>query len=209
MGSTEIAANAAGQPELAPDSVGASEVIDASLGELDLATNSVDSAEITSNAVGTAELDEIPSVRARRTGVQSIPFNAPTAIQLTSETHDTTGLHSNVTNNSRLIAPTDGIYVMTANIFWFGGSNGERSLSLRLNGEVGAKFIASTNIDAANSGSFPFMNISTVYDLNSGDFVEAVVQQNDGSSNPIDLGSSSGGPETSPEATMSWLGPSS
>ena len=104
-----------------------------------------------------------------------IPNGTFAAIQLTSETWDTAGLHSS-TNNTRLTAPIDGIYMLTANVFWAGNSTGERDLGIQINGNKFVGFVA----DAAADVSETPLSLSTVYLMNAGDFAEARVEQTSG-----------------------------
>ncbi len=177
------------------------DVLNESLSGTDVQAGSLTGGNLATGTVEPSNLATIPSVRARRTAVQSIPNGVFTPIQLTSETWDHLAMHSNA-NNTRLVAPIDGIYLMTAGVFWTETSVGERDLGLRLNG--GSKFVGFTANSATDISNAP-LTISTVYLLNAGEFVEAVVEQTSGGA--LNLGVSTGGPETSPEVSMTWLGP--
>ncbi len=174
------------------------------LSNLQLGNDTVGGTQITDGSVGPGELAQIPSVRARRTTAQSIANSTLTTVALTTETWDHGGLHSNSINNSRLTAPIDGVYLITANVFWDPSSAGERMLGIRLNGTT---FIGLTADSAADTAVFVDdpLTVSTAYLMNSGDFVQAMVQQNSGAS--LSVGASSGGAQTSPEVSMTWLGP--
>lgn len=172
-----------------------------SLGGDDVFNGSLTGADLAPGTVAPTNLAIIPSARVRRTATQSIPSGTLAAIQLTSETWDTAGLHSNATNNTRLTAPIDGIYMLTANVFWAGNSTGERDLAIEINGN---KAIGLTADSAAAVSETP-QALSTVYLMNAGDFAEARVEQTSGGA--LNLGVASGGAETSPEVSMTWLGP--
>jgi hypothetical protein len=171
-----------------------------SLTGADVFNGSLTGADLAGATVAPANLAIIPSARVRRTATQSIPNGNFASIQLTSETWDTAGLHSG-TNNTRLTAPIDGIYMLTANVFWAGNSNGERDLGIEINGSKFVGFVADSAADTSESPEA----LSTVYLMNAGDFAEARVEQTSGGA--LNLGVSSGGAETSPEVSMTWLGP--
>jgi len=225
----QIAANAVGSPEvldqslttddLGPNSVASSEVFDTSLTVDDLGTASVGSSEainnsLTSDDIGTdaiqsselapgAVLTEnvgpIPTARVRRTTGVNVNSGALTAISFTSETWDVGGLHSGTDNF--LNAPIDGIYLITAHVLFNSGGGGLRELAIDVNNTKG---IADVQDDAHTSAS-DFFSLATVYSLNAGDDVRMKVQQSTGA--PLGIIASSGGPETSPELSMTWLGP--
>jgi len=157
-------------------------------------------ADLGAATVAPSNLAVIPSARVRRTTSQSIPNGTFTAIQLTSETWDHLGLHSNV-NNTRLTAPIDGVYLITASVFWAPSSTGRRDLGIAVNGN----FVAFVAQPATSAVSEVPLSVTTVYLLEAGDFAEAKVEQTSGGALNLDAGS--GGSETSPEVSMTWLGP--
>ncbi len=171
-----------------------------SLSGEDVFNGSITGADLGAATVAPSNLAQIPSARVRRTSTQSIPNGTFTAIQLTSETWDHQGLHSSV-NNSRLTAPIDGVYLITANVFWAGNSTGGRDLGISINGN----FVAFDARPATSAISEAPLSVSTVYLMSAGDFAEAKVEQTSGGALNLDVGS--GGSETSPEVSMTWLGP--
>ena len=166
----------------------------------DVFNGSITGADLGAGAVGASNLAQIPSARVRRTANQSIPNGAFTAIQLTSETYDHQGLHSSV-NNSRLTAPIDGVYLITANAFWAPSSTGRRDLGITVDGN----FVAFVAQPATTAVSEVPLSVTTVYLMSAGDFAEAKVEQTSGSA--LNLEVAGGGSETSPEVSMTWLGP--
>lgn len=54
------------------------------------------------------------AVKAVRTTTQSIPHATETVVNWDGEGYDYGSFHSNVTNNSRLVIPEDGIYLLNA-----------------------------------------------------------------------------------------------
>jgi hypothetical protein len=186
-------------PLIATGAVGTNQVLNDSLTANDLAANSVGNSEIVNGSIDSTELATVPSVRVRRTATQTIANNTPTDISFTSETWDTANFHS--TNDTRLFAPVDGIYLITAEVLFSGGSTGLRELQVVRNNTLP---IAVDDRDVQSSAS-DFLNVTTAYRLAAGDDIRVRVLQNSGGS--ITIFNSSGGAETSPELSMTLLGP--
>jgi len=128
----------------------------------------------------------------------TITANHNTVVMLTfnSERYDTDGIHSTVTNTSRLTCQTAGKYVITGHVRWPNNSSGIRELDIVLNGATDIAEDARGAIGAVMGHS-----ISTVYDLAVGDYVELAAYQNSGSNLVIDSGNS-----YSPEFAMQRIG---
>jgi hypothetical protein len=166
----------------------------------DVENGSLTGADLADESVQPIELIGFPSARVRRTAAQSIPDGSFTSIQMTQETWDNFSMHSNVTSNTRLTAPIDGIYLLTASVFWSHNTTGERFLGITVNNS----FVGFVGQDAAGTFEAP-QAITTVYLMQAGEFAEARVEQTSGGA--LNLGVSSGGSETSPEFSMTWLAP--
>ena len=122
-----------------------------------------------------------PAVRAYHNAAQSLTNNAFTTLAFNSTRFDqgtATAQHDNSTNNSRLTCRHTGIYQITGQVEFASNSTGQRAIALHLNG--------STYIDqveqGAVSGDVTIMNITTLYSLTSGDYVELQAFQNRGGS---------------------------
>jgi hypothetical protein len=187
-------------PQIAADAVTSAEVFNSSLTANDLAPNSAGNSEIVDGSIDSTELATVPSVRVRRTANQTIASGGLIDVPMTSETWDTAGLHA--TNDSRLFAPVDGIYLITGSVIFQGGTGGFRELGLFVNN---TKAIADDQDDVRSSG-IDIHDVATAYRLNAGDDVRMKVQQN-ASSGTVNVIASSGGAETSPELSMTLLGP--
>lgn len=99
-----------------------------------------------------------------------------TAIALTFDTerYDTASIHSS--NSSQLVAPRAGVYQIAGNVRWDGSTTGKRDLYIRLNGgDAIAYTILTPTVDNAMA-----QNVSTIYYLVAGDYVELYVYQNSG-----------------------------
>lgn len=176
---------------IAPGTITGQNILDGSVGSADLGAGSVLPANVAT----------IPTARVRRTAGQTIPDSSTTAIAFTTETWKTVaGMHSNTVNNSRLTAPIDGVYLITASVLWQGSNVGTRSMFLEVDG---TKAVAGQGETPPDSNQFT-QSVTTAYDLSAGDFVQVDVNQNRGSNLSIDTVT---GNELSPEFSMTWLGP--
>ncbi len=133
------------------------------------------------------------------TGEQVIPDGAATAVTWSDESFDTAGAHSTTTNTSRLTAPAAGVYVITGNLHWQGTTGGERRAIVRLNGTT-VIAIVRTAQDAANE---QFQSVTTIWNMQAGDYVELVAFQDAG------LGGTSiaTGSASTSNFGMTWTGP--
>lgn len=133
-------------------------------------------------------------VRAYRTTAQSVPDVTLTALTWNLESYDTDGFHDNATNPSRLTVPAGlgGLYDIRA-ACWFATAAyaGSLSVFLRVNGATPYIAVAGRNHDTNNQGVTE--QVSAVYRLAAGDYVEAMVQASNtfgGSHNINGLGAS-------------------
>jgi hypothetical protein len=89
-------------------------------------------------------------------------------------------MHSTSSNTGRLTAPSGGAgkYLIELNVAWASNATGVRVLKLIYNGVTG---IGSTTVAPGTTGEWT-QSVSTVWSLNAGDYVTAVVYQNSGGS---------------------------
>jgi hypothetical protein len=110
---------------------------------------------------------------------QAITNATFTALVYQTETFDTDGYHSTVSNTSRITIPAGkaGYYNITAGVFWPSNSSGVRQIQLEINGTtaIGRTVVVGT----ANGVESELY--TTVYYLNVGDYVQSLVYQNSGS----------------------------
>lgn len=124
-----------------------------------------------------AALQIRPSVRAYNTGGLTMANNTLTLIPLQAEStgmKTVTSMHSNVTNNSRLIASVNGIYQVSACLTYAAGATGRRVLQLRKNAAgVGG---GGTQLHSANIGPGPSsgttVTLTDDVSLNANDYLE-------------------------------------
>jgi hypothetical protein len=161
-------------------------------------TGSYPNPSLAPGAVTTTNFGAIPAARVTRTASQSIPNNVGTTLAFDSERYDTTAMHDNATNNSRLTAPVTGIYNVTLQIAWLFNAGGIRFLDLARNGTTE---IAEDQESPSDGG---YQEVTTQVGLEAGEFVVAQVQQNSGG--PLDIFKTTPH-EYSPEFSMTWLAP--
>jgi hypothetical protein len=152
---------------------------------------------VANGAVGTGQLSgSIPAAGVRLTGNQSSLNNVATTLSFDTERYDTANLHSNTTNNSRLTAPVDGIYAVSALVSWAADDlDGQRLLEIEKNGTV---LIASANqMPVTVNGASTTQSLTKFIALAAGDYVEAMAFQNSGSTLNV-LG---------PEFELTWVAP--
>lgn len=119
--------------------------------------------------------------RAYNNTTQSIPNSTVTALTLNSEEFDTDGIHSTVSNTSRMTIPS-GLagkwYFHAMTDIASGGSAGVRAIWFYKNG-ASLRGTASL-MPSTNSNVKP--HTSCIVDLAVGDYIEAVVFQSSGGS---------------------------
>ena len=191
LSGADIGSNSLFSSDIATDAVGSSEV----------APSAVGSSEVANGSLGTAEFaSSIPSARVTRSFNQGIPNDDEVVLNFNSERYDTAGMHSNSANLSRLTAPVDGIYLVTAQVQWDVNGFGQRTLGLERNGVVA--LARDRRVPGTDPVDAPAVTLTTVARLEAGDFVEAEVFQNSGGNlSVLRIG------EESPEFTMTWLAP--
>lgn len=206
----DIASHAVGVSELDPDAFVSADIRDIGFG-FEIPQNAIQGFEISNGTVSAADLaSTLPAVRASHGTLQGIPDGGlPTKLQFDSEVYDTRSLHAvSGANNSRLVAPTDGVYVITAGVEWQddGDRDGWRSLFIHRNGlpaHLASSIMAPApaSVTVANSAD-THQVVTTQARLNAGDYVELFAFQNSGSAKNI-LGDSS----RDPEFSMAWVAP--
>ena len=119
-----------------------------------------------------------PTCACRQTVAQSIPNSATTAVTLDTEDFDNDGMHSTVTNTSRITAQTAGRYQLGGGVGFSGNSTGIRSAQWMLNGSLMAAGTAQMSAASTVVTDAPARTISTF--MNVGDYVEIGAQQTSG-----------------------------
>lgn len=118
---------------------------------------------------------------------QAVNVNTATTYTLTwdSERHDPYGMHSLVTEPTRITVPSPGFYLVGVSVKWSHDANGSRTLLLLRNGTAGLGF--ATNLPFATSATRVFQTLNVVTWLDEGDYVQAQVVQSSGSTLSLDV----------------------
>jgi hypothetical protein len=117
-------------------------------------------------------------VALTRTAGQSINDSTDTPIIWDVQTVITdTGMHSLVSNPTRVIIPEDGIYLAVGRINWAGSAVGDRAALITLN--AGATVVAQTRIAAGAAGAKTIEVVMTKY-LEENDYIELNAFQSSG-----------------------------
>lgn len=161
----------------------------------------------TALALAAASAGAAPAARATSTSAQSVPGDfTGTTIALDSEAaseggFDTADLHDEVVNNSRLTAPVDGTYLVSAEVGWQISGAGLRQITIV--GPTLAQPQIATDRDEPVSGSNDMIqSVSAVTRLEAGDYIELLVNQNSGIAR-----NSLADSNEYPFLSMVWLGP--
>jgi hypothetical protein len=116
-----------------------------------------------------------PACRVTRTAAQSIADATTTAVAFTTERFDNDGMHDNSTNNSRITFISAGIYVVGFHGLLAGGNDYIRCFAmLRVNGAT--EIARGPQVSTATSVQ-PQIMANTIHSFNAGDYVEALVFQ--------------------------------
>lgn len=197
IGPKDIAKNAVRAKHIKKRQVRTKHIQDRAVTNPKLATGAVNASTVQNGSLGTGEFaSSIPTARVTRSGAQSIEDSVETFIEFDSERYDTAAMHDNNTNNTRLTAPVDGIYVVTAQISWPFDPDGYRQLAVVKNGTTTVGFAGAEPIDGFG------LQVTTQVQLEAGEFVGAQVFQDSGGFLSVTKSD-----EWSPELAMTWLAP--
>ena len=102
-----------------------------------------------------------------------------TPVSFNNEDFDTSGFHDNVTNNDRVTIPTglSGKYLVTSKVDFSANATGQRVLYHFINGVLVNLAISPVN-SSTNGSSF---ELSGVYNLSAGNFIQMQIYQDSGS----------------------------
>lgn len=118
-----------------------------------------------------------PRCQAYNNANISIPNDDGQVVDLNDENYDsTTTMHSNVTLNSRVVIPVDGIYICTFLCAFASNATGDRSAWIRKNG---FEYMAMNQKMAVN-GAETSLSVTVQDFLEAGEFIEAIAQQDSG-----------------------------
>lgn len=177
-----IRAGAVTTGKIANGAVTSVKIADGAVTTAKMADGSVSTAKIANGAVTTAKFGAIPTVKVVRCCLlDEIPGDGtPTVLAFGAESFDVGDLHDTSTNTSRLTAPVDGVYQVSANVSWphdGGVGAGIREITLIVNG---SGFQARAFDDEPASGSPTSQTISMLVKLLAGSYLEIEARQTSG-----------------------------
>jgi len=151
------------------------------------------------NMVAKAQSTINDAVRVRCSAVTLSSGNWNTIGWDIEDYKSTEGMHDNSTNNSRLVAPNTGVYLMTTFglLTSNGGFFGTRAFRFQLNGTTEL----AENSFIATSINIGVQSLSVVTKLNAGDYVEVGFFQDSGSEQTFDCTNAT----VKPHATLTYL----
>lgn len=141
-------------------------------------TSAVWNQDVVANVKAIAE--ERPTAHAYRAAALSIPNAADTVLTLPLERFDVGGVHSTVTNTSRMTCPTggNGIYVVGGYGSFAANTGGGRRCRIVLNG---VSVISSVWVTANQAGSaLTDISTTTLVELQATDYIELMLYQTSG-----------------------------
>ncbi|HEV7733082.1 MAG TPA: hypothetical protein VGR62_13010 [Candidatus Binatia bacterium] len=164
-----------------------------------IADGGVTTDRLAPGAVTPGKVGVVPAARVSSSVPINIPGAAePIALTFNLERFDTADVHGS-SNPSRLTAPLDGIYVISANVSWAGtNASGAREITIRRNTTA---IILRDVVQPVAGGNTTEQAVSTIAALEQGDFVEVVVRQNSGDALQINAAE-----EFSPEFSLAYVG---
>jgi len=159
---------------------------------------------IVDDPAGSAETQKIalgsmfPRARVYNDANISIPDSAVTSLTFNQERYDSDGLHSTVSNTSRLTIPRNGLYIICAHGEFSSNATGRRFVSIVIDGST----TIAVNQSNATSGSATRLSVTTMYYLTASQYVTMAVYQN--STGALNMLSTS---NFSPEFSIAMIGP--
>lgn len=162
--------------------------------ESKIATNSVTEKKIADGAVTPSKLSSIPAASVTIANNINVNNTASTVVPFESKNFDSGNIHNPAINSSRLVAPIDGIYHISAMVTWSSDDNGIRQISVRRNNTIRMG-------DTRTAAGITSQSLSGLLQLNKDDFVDLLVFQDSGTT----LQLVSGAPV---KFEMFWVAPS-
>lgn len=124
-----------------------------------------------------------PLVDVYRTADKSIANSTWTLLDWDAESRDTDSMHSNSTNNSRLIAVTPGRYLVNINVAFASVGTGAGRLTVRKNSagsDTGGTRAFPIRLQPFQAANFNVIDANFEVDMAANDYLEAFVFQSSG-----------------------------
>lgn len=119
----------------------------------------------------------VPACRVYNSANISTLNTTNTTLTFDSERFDTDNIHNLAFNTSRLTCRTPGIYSIKGQVRFTANATGRRELLIFLNGTI---TLAAIDVVAGVTGTDWLDQVSTLYALGIGDYVELVAWQSSG-----------------------------
>jgi hypothetical protein len=142
---------------------------------------SVATGKIADDAVTAPKLAAFPKAYAYKSALIPLANGVDTVLSMDAEKFDTDNCHDNVTNPTRLTCNTSGAYFVSAYVAFESNSTGFRHVFVRVNGGTAISSDVRTSYNSSD------LTVSTLYQLNAGDYVEVFASQNSGAALNINL----------------------
>lgn len=118
-----------------------------------------------------------PNCRVTHSVDQSFASAVSAAVAFNTDVHNVGGMHSTITNNTRLTAKVTGLYSVGGSVNWAANATGIRNIYIRRNGTT--PIVADLRL-AAGGADPTQQSIHTEIRLAAGDYVELIAQQASG-----------------------------
>jgi hypothetical protein len=185
-----------------------------------IARGAVDGESVADGSLGTDDFSGgIPAVRVTATQNQDLPSEQNNvALAFDSEVLDTRNMHTTSgADNTKLVAPVDGVYIITGFVFWSSKDNaqGIRTIHIDRNRDDEGAFSLATDARSIDtyeaSVEVPSQSVSSIAFLEAGDYVELRVFQETtlfpAETHPTIHSEAGGTAESAPELSMVWIAP--
>lgn len=139
-----------------------------------------------------------PRARVFRTTAQTIAHNTPTALSFNASRF-VEGVTFSLEQPTRLTIATDGLYMLVAAVRWAQNDAGIRQVALQVNGTAQIA-VARTG---APVGTYGVHDVSTLWPLEAGDYVEVIAFQTSGGN--LDISPFSAPHAIAPEFTVALM----
>jgi hypothetical protein len=211
VGPKDIRNGAVHGPDIHRNAVRSSDLRNGAVSADDLAAGAVGTPQLLDGAVTPGKIGGVPAARvdspAQAPGCadQVVESGQTETVEFSLELFDEQAMHTDPPGDcspamqSRLAAPIDGIYTVTAAVGWSSNDNGDRTIELVRTNVGGPTGVGADTRPAVTGGGMD-QSVATIINLEGGDYVEARVTQDSGS--PLTLGNS-----IDTYLAMAWVGP--